>query len=396
MFGKARRSFSMAEETNHVTEASNQLELQVGDQLAGKVVKIEDKQALIDIGHKFDAILPISEVSNIHIEHISDSLNVGDEIKVIVKKLNLEKEELVVSKRAVDAEAAWDNLALKMKNGEVFEATVAEVVKGGLVVDVGLRGFVPASQVELNYVEDFSEYKGRTLRLRVMELDRENNRVILSQRAVLEANLNQQKNQLFERISEGSIIEGNVQRLTDFGAFVDLGGVDGLVHVSELSWDHVDHASQIVKEGDRVTVKVLRVDRDSHRISLSIKATQSSPWDKAIENIQVGSTVKGTVRRLASFGAFVEIQPGVEGLVHISQISNKRVGSPNEVLQVGQEVEAKVLDVNVSEKRISLSIKELEENPKIDESVQAKLDEAKSLGVSIGDRIGEELRKKLK
>lgn len=386
----------MAEETNHVTEASNQLELQVGDQLAGKVVKIEDKQALIDIGHKFDAILPISEVSNIHIEHISDSLNVGDEIKVIVKKLNLEKEELVVSKRAVDAEAAWDNLALKMKNGEVFEATVAEVVKGGLVVDVGLRGFVPASQVELNYVEDFSEYKGRTLRLRVMELDRENNRVILSQRAVLEANLNQQKNQLFERISEGSIIEGNVQRLTDFGAFVDLGGVDGLVHVSELSWDHVDHASQIVKEGDRVTVKVLRVDRDSHRISLSIKATQSSPWDKAIENIQVGSTVKGTVRRLASFGAFVEIQPGVEGLVHISQISNKRVGSPNEVLQVGQEVEAKVLDVNVSEKRISLSIKELEENPKIDESVQAKLDEAKSLGVSIGDRIGEELRKKLK
>lgn len=396
MFGKARRYIGMVDETNQVTEENGRLEVQIGDELSGKVVKIEDKQALVDVRYKFDAILPISEVSNIHIEQITDVLTVGDEVKVKVKKLNLEKEELVVSKRAIDAEKAWAELEAKMKSDYVFEATVAEVVKGGLVVDVGLRGFVPASQVELNFVEDFSDYKGRTLRLKVMELDRDNNRVILSQRAVLEEGVNKQKAQLFDRIAEGDVLEGTVQRLADFGAFVDLGGVDGLVHVSELSWEHVEHTSQVVKEGDRVTVKVLRVDRDSHRISLSIKATQSSPWDKAVETIQVGSSVKGTVRRLASFGAFVELHPGVEGLVHISQISNRRVGSPNEVLQVGQEVEAKVLDVNIAEKRISLSIKELEENPKIDEKVQAKLEEAKTLGVSIGDRIGEELLKKLK
>lgn len=386
----------MVDETNQVTEDNGLIELKTGDQLSGKVVKIEDKQALIDVGYKFDAILPISEVSNIHIEQISDALHLGDEIQVLVKKLNLEKEELVVSKKAVDAEQAWAALETKMKNGEVFEATVAEVVKGGLVVDVGLRGFIPASQVELNFIDDFNDYKGRTLRLKVMELDRSNNRVILSQRAVLEQDLNKQKDQLFGKISEGSVLQGTVQRLTDFGAFVDLGGVDGLVHVSELSWEHIDHPSQVVKEGDQVSVKVLRVDRDSQRISLSLKATVSSPWDKAVSSIEVGSTVKGIVRRLVSFGAFVEIQPGVEGLVHISQISNRRVASPNEVLQIGQEVEAKVLDVNIQEKRISLSIKELEDNPVIDEKIQAKLDEAKSLGVSIGDRIGEELRKKLK
>lgn len=386
----------MSEETKSTMEENSSTQLQEGEQLTGKVVKIEEKQALIDVGQKFDAILPISEVSNIHIEQISDVLQVGDELTVLVKKVNLEKEELVVSKKAIDAEKAWDDLAAKMANGDVFESTVAEVVKGGLVVDVGLRGFVPASQVELNYVDDFSDYKGRTLRLKVMEIDREHNRVILSQRAVLEEELNKQKHDVLERITEGSVLEGTVQRLTDFGAFVDLGGVDGLVHVSELSWEHIDNPSQVVAEGDRVKVKVLRVDRDSQRISLSIKATQPSPWDAAIETIQVGSTVKGTVRRLASFGAFVEIQPGVEGLVHISQISNRRVGSPSEVLQVGQEIEAKVLDVNAVEKRISLSIRELEENPKVDEKVQAKLEEVKSLGVSIGDRIGEELRKKLK
>jgi small subunit ribosomal protein S1 len=386
----------MVDQTNQVAETNEHPNVQVGDVLSGKVAKIEDKQALIDVGYKFDAILPISEVSNLHIDKISDVLNLGDEIKVKVKKLNEEKDELVVSKRAVDAEKAWDELAAKQQSGEVFEATVAEVVKGGLVVDVGLRGFVPASQVELNFVDDFSDYKGRTLRLKVVELDKENNRVILSQRAVLEQDLQKQKEQLIDSLSVGQVLEGKVARITDFGAFVDLGGVDGLIHVSELSWDHVDHPSKVVSEGDVVKVQVLRVDRDNHRISLSLKATQPSPWEKAAAEIKPGSVVKGTVKRLASFGAFVEILPGVEGLVHVSQISHKRIGTPGEVLKVGQEVEAKVLDVNIEEKRISLSIKELLESPEIEETVNVKLEEPKSLGVSIGDLIGEDLRKKLK
>jgi len=386
----------MVDQTNQVAETNEHPNVQVGDVLSGKVAKIEDKQALIDVGYKFDAILPISEVSNLHIDKISDVLNLGDEIKVKVKKLNEEKDELVVSKRAVDAEKAWDELAAKQQSGEVFEATVAEVVKGGLVVDVGLRGFVPASQVELNFVDDFSDYKGRTLRLKVVELDKENNRVILSQRAVLEQDLQKQKEQLIDSLSVGQVLEGKVARITDFGAFVDLGGVDGLIHVSELSWDHVDHPSKVVSEGDAVKVQVLRVDRDNHRISLSLKATQPSPWEKAAAEIKPGSVVKGTVKRLASFGAFVEILPGVEGLVHVSQISHKRIGTPGEVLKVGQEVEAKVLDVNIEEKRISLSIKELLESPEIEETVNVKLEEPKSLGVSIGDLIGEDLRKKLK
>jgi small subunit ribosomal protein S1 len=386
----------MVDQTNQVAETNEHPNVQVGDVLSGKVAKIEDKQALIDVGYKFDAILPISEVSNLHIDKISDVLNLGDEIKVKVKKLNEEKDELVVSKRAVDAEKAWDELAAKQQSGEVFEATVAEVVKGGLVVDVGLRGFVPASQVELNFVDDFSDYTGRTLRLKVVELDKENNRVILSQRAVLEQDLQKQKEQLIDSLSVGQVLEGKVARITDFGAFVDLGGVDGLIHVSELSWDHVDHPSKVVSEGDVVKVQVLRVDRDNHRISLSLKATQPSPWEKAAAEIKPGSVVKGTVKRLASFGAFVEILPGVEGLVHVSQISHKRIGTPGEVLKVGQEVEAKVLDVNIEEKRISLSIKELLESPEIEETVNVKLEEPKSLGVSIGDLIGEDLRKKLK
>lgn len=387
----------MVDETREVIETNDHPQVNVGDTLTGKVAKIEEKQALLDVdGFKYTAILPISEVSNIHIEKISDVLNIGDEIKVAVKKFNPDKDELVVSKRTVDAGFAWDELARKKDSGEVFEAKVAEVVKGGLVVDVGLRGFVPASQVELNYVEDFSDYKGKTLKLKVIELDRDNNRVILSQKAVLEEELQKQKDDLFNRIQEGSVIEGSVQRLTDFGAFVDVGGVDGLIHISELSWEHVDSPSQVVKEGERVKVKVLRVDRDNGRISLSLKATQPSPWERVAQEIKPGDVVKGIVKRLVSFGAFVEIRPGVEGLVHISQISNRRVGTPNEVLKEGQEVEAKVLDVNLAEKRISLSIKELEENHVVDEKVQVKLEEQKGMGVTIADMIGEDIRKKLK
>lgn len=375
-------------------------QIEVGDLLTGRVSKIEEKQALLDVGYKFEAILPISEVSSLHIEKIEDVLHVGDEITVKVKKYNPEKDELVVSKRAVTAEKAWEELAEKFRSGESFETTIVDVVKGGLVADVGLRGFIPASQVERNYVEDFSDYKGKPLSVKVIELDRENNRVILSHRAVLEDEAERKKKEILNSLEPGQIVEGRVERLTDFGAFVDLGGIDGLIHISELSWDHVEKASDVVSAGDIVKVKVLKVDRDNERISLSFKATQPSPWEVAAERFKPGDVVVGIVKRLPSFGAFVELMPGVEGLIHVSQISRKRVGTPSEVLKEGQEVRVKVLDFNLAEKRISLSMKELEEPPappvreKTKEAEKIK-EEEENKGFSIGDMIGEDLRKKL-
>jgi small subunit ribosomal protein S1 len=236
-------------------------------------------------------------------------------------------------------------------------------VKGGLVVDIGLRGFVPASMVERHFVEDFSDYKGRKLRLRVKEMDREKNKVILSQKDVLDEEYEKKKQEIMSGLKVGQVLEGTIQRLTQFGAFVDIGGIDGLVHISEMAWHHVEKASDVVKEGDQVKVQVLKLDPEKEKISLSIKATQEGPWDKAATQFHSGDIVEGTVKRLASFGAFVEIAPGVEGLVHISQIAHRHIGTPHEVLKEGQEVKVKILEVNAAEKRVSLSIKETEEAP---------------------------------
>lgn len=391
-----------AEETKEEALAEEMPSIEIGDVLTGRVQKIEEKQALLDVGYKFEAILPISEVSSLHIEKIEDVLHLGDEVTVKVKKYNPEKDELVVSKRAVAAEKAWEELDEKYRSGESFETLIVDVVKGGLVADVGLRGFIPASQVERNYVEDFSDYKGKPLAVKVIELDKENNRVILSHRAVLEEEAERRKQEVLDRLEAGQVVEGRVERITDFGAFVDLGGVDGLIHISELSWDHVEKATDAVSVGDVVNVKVLKVDHENERISLSLKATQPSPWEKAAERFKPGDVATGIVRRLPSFGAFVELMPGVEGLVHVSQISRKRVGTPGEVLKEGQEIQVKVLDFNLDEKRISLSIKELEEAPpapvreRTREHEKPREKEEENTGFSIGDMIGEDMRRKLK
>lgn len=372
--------------------------IQVGETVQGKVTKVDAKQALVDIGYKTEAILPISEVSSLHIEKVADVLSEGDELTLQVTKINEDKDEVIVSKKAVDAVKAWDELEQKFQEGTVFESQVADVVKGGLVVDVGVRGFIPASHVERHFVEDFSEYKGRTLSLKVIELDREKNKVILSHRAVLEDEVNTVKKKIYDDLQVGAVIEGTVQRLTDFGAFVDVGGVDGLVHISELAWERVDKPSDVVNEGDKVTVKVLKVDKEGERISLSMKEAQPGPWQRASEQLKPGSVVTGTVRRLVSFGAFVEVAPGVEGLVHISQISNRHIGNPNEVLEEGQEVQVKVLDMNLAEQRISLSIREVQEETEAKatkkELANYEADQG-GMGVTIADRLGD-LAKKLK
>ncbi|MFB1050480.1 30S ribosomal protein S1 [Paraliobacillus sp. JSM ZJ581] len=361
-----------------------------GDTVTGKVVKVEEKQVLVDIDYKMDGIVPISELSSLHIEKASDLVNEGDELTLKVKKI--EEEEVILSKKAIDAEQAWNDLEDKLDKGTVFDATVKEIVKGGLVVDVGIRGFIPASLIETYFVEDFSDYQNKTISLKVVELDKAKNRVILSHRAVVEAQETEKKQQLLGSIEVGQTLEGTVARITSFGAFVDLGGIDGLVHISQLSHEHVEKPTEVVSEGETVNVKVLSVDEDNERISLSIKDTLPGPWENISEKVQPGSIVEGTVKRLVNFGAFVEVLPGVEGLVHISQISTEHIGTPQEVLEVNQQVNVKVLDVSESDQRISLSIKEVEaeKNQQVFKAYEKEEDNA---GFQLGDMIGDKLDK---
>lgn len=403
----------MSEETKNVeTQSQDQLDqivsLKKGDTVKGTIVKLEDNQAYVSIGYKYDGVIPVRELSAVQLDNASDAVQIGQEVECKVVSINDDKESLVLSKRAIDSESAWEALEKHFADQDVIEVVVADVVKGGLVADVGARGFIPASMVERHFVEDFSDYKGRTLRVKVKELDRENNKVILSQKDVLEAEFEANKQKVMAELQEGQVLEGTVQRLTQFGAFVDVGGVDGLVHVSEIAWSHVEKPADALSEGDKVTVKVLKVDPEKGKISLSIKAAQPGPWETAAEKFQTGDVVTGQVRRLVNFGAFVELAPGVEGLVHISQISHKHIGTPQEVLKEGQEVQVKILDINADEKRVSLSIKETEEapatpsprpekqskGPKIDlkDNPNVSLNN-QGMSVTLGERFGDKLSK---
>ncbi|WP_341201965.1 30S ribosomal protein S1 [Planomicrobium okeanokoites] len=376
-----------------MSEEMNMMEnngFQTGDHVKGTVAKIEEKAVTVTIeGAPFDGVIPISELSSLHIEKASDSVQVGDILDLVITKV--EDENFVLSKRKVDAEQAWDKLEEKFNSGEIIEAEVKDVVKGGLVVDLGVRGFVPASLVEDYFVEPFEDYKGRVMTFKIVEMEKENNRLILSHRAVVEKEKESHKVEVMENIHPGDVIEGKVQRIASFGAFVDIGGVDGLVHISQLSHEHIDQVSDAVTEGQEVKVKVLSVDRDAERISLSIKDTLPGPWDSIEEKAPKGSVHTGKVKRLVSYGAFVEVLPGVEGLVHISQIAHKHIATPNEVISEGDEVQVKVLDVNKEDKRLSLSIKELQEKEGEQDFSDYDMPEESS-GFSISDVIGDKLK----
>lgn len=375
----------MSEEMNQV-QVKN---FEIGDKVTGQVTKVEEKQVIVDINDsKLDGIIPISELSSLHVEKASDVVSEGEQLELEV--LKVEEEALILSKRKVDAEKSWEDLEAKFNKGEIFEAEIKDVVKGGLVVDLGVRGFVPASLVENYFVEDFSDYKGKTMTFKIVELEKDKNRLILSHRAVIEEEKGKQKNQILDSLEPGTVIKGTVQRITDFGAFVDIGGIDGLVHISQLSHEHVSSPSEVVEEGQKVQVKVLSVDRANERISLSIKETLPGPWANIAEKAPKGSTLNGVVKRLVSYGAFVELFPGVEGLVHISQISHKHIATPHEVLREGQEIQVKVLDVNEQEQRLSLSIKELQEK-EYDYVTDYELPE-ESKGFQLGEMIGDQLK----
>ncbi|MBD8035193.1 30S ribosomal protein S1 [Solibacillus sp. A46] len=363
---------------------------QEGDIVKGVAAQVEEKSVTVSIeGAPFDGIIPISELSSLHIEKASDIVSVGDQLELIITKV--EEENFVLSKRKVDALQAWDKLKEKFESGEIFEAEIKDVVKGGLVVDLGVRGFVPASLVEDYFVEDFEDYKGKTLRLKITELDKDKGRLILSHRAVLDEEKASKKQQVIQNINQGDVLEGTVQRLAKFGAFIDLGGIDGLVHISQVAHEHVEDISTVLQEGQAVTVKVLSVDIDNERVSLSIKDTLPGPWTNITEKAAKGTVLTGIVKRLVTFGAFVEVFPGVEGLVHISQISHKHINTPHEALKDGQEVEVKVLEVNADEKRLALSIKALQEDSDAEEDFDYELPE-ENKGFSFSDVIGDQLK----
>ncbi|MFW7403602.1 30S ribosomal protein S1 [Vagococcus fluvialis] len=368
-------------------------EVKVGDLVQGEVLTIDDnKQAIVGIiGAGVEGVIPLKELSTITVQNVTDVVNIGDIIDVVViSEIGKDKENgsYLLSKRRVDAKKVWEDIEKAFAAGETIEAPVTDVVKGGLVVDAGVRGFVPASMVDVQFVSDFSDYKGKTLTYKIIEIEPSENRLILSRRAVLEAEKEVAKKEIMDKILAGDVVEGTVARLTNFGAFIDLGGVDGLVHVSEISYSHVVKPEDVLSVGDKVTVKVLSIDPEKERISLSIKETLPGPWDNVESEAAVGSVLEGKVNRLTSFGAFVEILPGVEGLVHISQISHKHIATPHEALEEGQTVTVKVLDVSKENKRIGLSIKALEEKENevvVEEETYVMPEE--STGFTLGDMV---------
>ncbi len=378
-------------------------DIKEGDKVTAEVQEIEDKQVIVHVnGGKFNGIIPISQLSTHRIDDPKEAVKVGDEIGAYVTKIEIDDENetgaYILSKRQLETEKSYEFLQEKLDNNETIEAKVTEVVKGGLVVDVGQRGFVPASLISTEYIEDFSDYEGQTLKLKVEELDPANNRVILSHKAVEELENAEKKEKLFDSLQEGDVIDGKIARLTNFGAFVDIGGVDGLVHVSELSHEHVEKPEDAVSIGDEVKVKVKSVDKENERISLSIKDTLPSPFEAIKGQFNEGDTIEGTVVRLVNFGAFVEISAGVQGLVHISEISHKHIGTPSEVLEPGQAVSVKILGINVDEERISLSIKAtlpaedvIESDEETTESYLSSKSEDED-NPTIGDVFGDKLK----
>jgi small subunit ribosomal protein S1 len=338
---------------------SSLLTLQEGQVVSGKVVRVDNDGVLVDVGYKSEGLIPTNELSDAPFDHVSDEVQVGQEIKVTVLKVDTEGNNLLLSKRRADQEEAWEELREHYENGEPIEGKVTEVVKGGLIVYLGLRAFMPASQVGLRYEADLSHYVGQTLKAKIIELEPERRRVILSHRTILEEERESKQKALWAELEEGQVRHGKVTKLTDFGAFVDLGGAEGLVHISEMAWSRVRHPSEVVQEGEEIDVKVLRLDKERNRISLGLKQVKPDPWLDIRQNFPVGTVHEGLITNILDFGAFAKLMDGVEGLVHISQLAPRHVGHPSEIVSIGQQVKVKVLDINEEARRISLSIKQV-------------------------------------
>ncbi len=332
-----------------------------GDIVAGTVVKVDRDEVLLDIGYKTEGVIPSRELSIKHDVDPKDVVGVGDEIEALVLQKEDKEGRLILSKKRAQYERAWGTIEKIKEEDGVVTGSVIEVVKGGLILDIGLRGFLPASLVEMRRVRDLQPYVGKELEAKIIELDKNRNNVVLSRRAWLEQTQSEVRQNFLTTLQKGQVRQGVVSSIVNFGAFVDLGGVDGLVHVSELSWKHIDHPSEVVEVGTEVTVEVLDVDMDRERVSLSLKATQEDPWQQFARTHQIGQVVPGRVTKLVPFGSFVRVDEGIEGLVHISELAERHVEIPEQVVQVGDEILVKVIDIDLERRRISLSLKQANE-----------------------------------
>src|SRR2546421_11506595 len=339
-----------------------------GDIVEGTVVKVDRDEVLLDIGYKTEGVIPSRELSIKHDVDPAEVVSVGDEVEALVLQKEDKEGRLILSKKRAQYERAWGNIETLKENEEPVRGTVIEVVKGGLILDIGLRGFLPASLVEMRRVRDLQPYVGRELEAKIIELDKNRNNVVLSRRAWLEQTQSEVRSEFLNQLQKGQVRAGVVSSIVNFGAFVDLGGVDGLVHVSELSWKHIDHPSEVVEVGQEVTVEVLDVDLDRERVSLSLKATQEDPWRQFARTHQIGQVVPGKVTKLVPFGAFVRVQDGIEGLVHISELAERHVEIPEQVVNVGDDLMVKVIDIDLERRRISLSLKQANEGALTDDS----------------------------
>lgn len=341
-------------------------EFDEGDLVTGTVVKIERDEVLLDIGFKSEGVIPVRELSIRKDADPSELVSVGDELEALVLQKEDKDGRLILSKKRAEYERAWISVEDKFKSGENVEGEVIEIVKGGLILDIGLRGFLPASLVDLRRVKDLDAYLGTTIEARVIEMDRNRNNVVLSRRVVLEEGRKNERAEILKNLEKGMRLHGTVSSIVDFGAFVDLGGIDGLVHISELSWGHVNHPSEVVKVGDEVEVEVLDVDMARERVSLGLKQTTEDPWRTLVKQYPVGAIIEGKVTKLVPFGVFVELGDGIEGLVHISEMAKGHVDVPSQVTSVGETVQVKVMDIDLDRRRISLSMKAAAETLGID------------------------------
>lgn len=390
-------------EANLLEEALNSVkEVKVGDVVKGEVLTIdESNQVIVGIENTgVEGVVPVRELS-VNADKVADTYKAGDMLDlVVIARIGSDKEggSYLLSQRRLEARRVWNEIEDKFKAGETIKAPVTQVVKSGLVVDAGIRGFVPASMVSDHFVEDLNQFKGQELELKIVEIEPSDNRLILSRKELVQAEREAKRQAVMEKLVAGDVVEGKVARLTNFGAFIDLGGVDGLVHVSEISYERVNKPADALKVGQEVKVKVLSVDAEKGRISLSIKQTLPEPWEQVPEQVAEGDVLEGTVKRLTSFGAFVEVLPGVEGLVHISQISHKHIATPNEVLTSGEKVQVKVLSVDAADHRLALSIKALQEKPAVEKKEAAPKKEEKveipeeDTGFTLGDIVGDQLK----
>ena len=337
-----------------------------GDLVSGIVVQIDREEVLLDIGYKTEGVIPSRELSIRHDVDPSELVKVGDRIEALVLQKEDKEGRLILSKKRAQYEQAWGDVEGKKERDEVVTGTVIEVVKGGLIVDIGLRGFLPASLVEMRRVRDLTPYIGQQVECRIIELDKNRNNVVLSRRAFLEQSQSASRTTFLNQLQKGQVRSGVISSIVNFGAFVDLGGVDGLVHVSELSWKHIDHPSEVVEVGDEVTVEVLEVDFERERVSLSLKATQEDPWQAFARTNSINQVVNGEVTKLVPFGAFIKVFEGIEGLVHISELAERHVEIPEQVVQVGDKLFVKIIDIDLERRRISLSLKQANEGQEVE------------------------------